>query len=102
MLYQARVNTVNPLSLNIWNDTLKSVSLKKVPDNAIVDVIQEYTPVWAVVEYGGVRGYVDREYLVKIAPPVVEPEIALELEKKAAELVRIAGELKALAIKLRG
>ena len=105
MLYQAKVDTVNPLSLNIWNDTKKSVSLGKIPDNAIVNVMQEYNSTWAVCEYKGKSGYVDRQYLVKIAPveppKPIDPAIVAELERKAAELIAIANELRVIAGKLR-
>lgn len=73
VIYQAKVETVNPLSLNIWNNIFKNVSLKKVPRGDIVNVLEEVNPDWAKVEHGGVVGYSDRQYLVKLYPPAPEP-----------------------------
>ena len=103
MLYQARINTKYDAGLSLWNDTKKSLSLIKIAKGQIVNVMQEYNPTWAVCEYQGKSGYIDRQYLVKIAPPKpIDPAIVAELERKAAELIAIAGELRVIAGKLRG
>ena len=70
--YQAKVDTVNPLSLNIWSDTNKSSSLKKVARGDVVNVVEEVNATWAKVEHEGTVGYADRQYLVKISPPAVD------------------------------
>lgn len=62
-LYQASVITRQPLSLNIWTDVNKGKSLTLVPRGAIVNVMSEYNKNWARVEYRGISGYVDRQYL---------------------------------------
>jgi N-acetylmuramoyl-L-alanine amidase len=84
--YQATVNTKNPLSLNLWADTNKSKSLKLIPRGDVVAVLSEINPTWAVIEHGGMQGYADRQYLVKVEnPPAPEPidEAALWAELEA-------------------
>lgn len=106
MLYQARINTTYDAGLSLWNDTKKSVSLIKIAKGQIVNVMQEYNPFWAVCEYKGKTGYIDRQYLVRVTPveppKPTDPAIVAELEAKAAELIAIANELKVIAGKLRG
>jgi len=67
VLYKAEAVTRNPLSLNIWATASKSRSLKLIPRGATVNVLEEVSSTWAFVEYEGVRGYVDRQYLKKLA-----------------------------------
>lgn len=62
-IYTAEVVTKNPLSLNIWKDANKDVSLKRVPRGSYVEVLQEVNQTWAKVRYAGVEGYSDRQYL---------------------------------------
>lgn len=62
-LYRAMVVTANPLSLNIWSNTKKGSSLKKVPKGAFVEVLKEVNSTWAQVRYNGTIGYSDRQYL---------------------------------------
>lgn len=66
VLYKAEAVTRNPLSLNIWATASKSRSLKLIPRGATVNVLEEVSSTWAFVEYEGVRGYVDRQYLKKL------------------------------------
>lgn len=63
VLYIAEVVTRQPVSLNIWRDANKGVSIKRVPRGAVVEVLQEVNEVWAKVRYAGVVGYCDRQYL---------------------------------------
>ena len=67
VLYRAEAVTRNPLSLNIWATASKSRSLKLIPRGATVNVLEEVSSTWAFVEYEGVRGYVDLQYLKKLA-----------------------------------
>ena len=62
-LYRAMVVTANPLSLNIWSNTKKGSSLKRVPKGAFVEVLKEVNSTWAQVRYNGTIGYSDRQYL---------------------------------------
>lgn len=64
-LYTATVKTMYPLSLNIWRDPRKGISLAKVPRGAEVHVMQELDKTWARIIYGKTMGFVDRQYLVK-------------------------------------
>lgn len=66
VLYKAEAVTRNPLSLNIWAAAYKSKSLKLIPRGATVDILEEVSPAWAFVEYEGVKGFVDRQYLKKL------------------------------------
>lgn len=99
VIYQAKVETVNPLSLNIWNNIFKNASLKKVPRGDVVNVLEEVSPDWAKVEHGGVVGYSDRQYLVKLYPPAPEP---VDYKAFALELSGIADRLKVIAAALEG
>jgi N-acetylmuramoyl-L-alanine amidase len=93
--YKATVNTKNPLSLNLWADTNKSKSLKLIPRWDVVAVLSEVNPTWAVIEHGGMQGYADRQYLVKVDdPPAPEPIDNVAL---IAELESIADRLKVIA-----
>ena len=62
-LYMAKVKTLYPLSLNIWKEPKKGVSLGKIPNGATVPVLDEVNSTWAKVQYGDVIGYSDRKYL---------------------------------------
>ena len=85
--YQAKVNTVNDLSLNLWTDTFKSKSLMKIPKGDTVEVLEEVNSTWAKIKYGGVTGYVDRQYLVKVAAPApAEPDTGIDRAALIAEL----------------
>lgn len=64
-LYKAEVKTVYPLSLNIWREPRKGISLTKVPRGAEVSVLEEVSQTWAKVSYGQHVGYSDRKYLIK-------------------------------------
>ena len=105
MLYQARVNTKYDAGLSLWNDTKKSLSPIKIAKGEIVNVMQEYNSTWAVCEYKGKSGYVDRQYLVRITPveppKPTDPALVAELESTAAELEAIAAKLRVIAGKLR-
>jgi hypothetical protein len=99
VIYQAKVETVNPLSLNIWNNIFKGASLKKVPRGDVVNVLEEVSPDWAKVEHGGVIGYSDRQYLVKLYPPAPEP---IDYKAFALELSGIADRLRVISAALEG
>lgn len=59
-----KVKTRYGKGIGLWNETDKRRRLIKAPEGAIVKVIKNQTARWAYVEYKGVKGYADRNYLV--------------------------------------
>lgn len=66
VLYRAEVKTIFPLSLNIWRDARKGLSLAKVPRGALIDVLEEVNQDFARVRYGRHTGYSQMKYLKKV------------------------------------
>jgi hypothetical protein len=98
--YTATVNTKNPLSLNLWNNTNKNASLKLIPRGDTVDVIEEVNNVWAKIRHNGMEGFADRQYLVKVDdPPAPEP---IDYKAFALELSGIADRLRVISAALEG
>lgn len=102
MLYQAKVNTANPLTLNIWSSTSKTSSLGKVPRGDFVDVYEEVNEAWARVDYKGIKGYVDRQYLLKFLEPVQPAPEPIDYSALVRELEGIADRLKVIAAAFKG
>lgn len=98
--YTATVNTKNPLSLNLWNNTNKNASLKLIPRGDTVDVIEEVNNVWAKIRHNGMEGFADRQYLVKVDDsPAPEP---IDYKAFALELSGIADRLRVISAALEG
>ena len=63
VLYNAVVKTRFPLSLNIWREARKGISLGRIPRGATVGVLKEVDGTWAKIRYRNIVGFSDRQYL---------------------------------------
>ena len=63
--YSALVITRYDEGLSLWNNTRKNLRLVRVAKGETVNVVDEVDSQWAIAEYRGVRGYIDRRYLQK-------------------------------------
>lgn len=70
----AKVDTKYNDGLNIWKDTNKNVSLKKIPEGTILNVKADLKDTWSIVEFEGIIGHVDRQYLPPYQPPTDNDE----------------------------
>ena len=66
-LYKARVATVYPLSLGLWQEPRKGVRLMYIANGREIEVLKELNPTWAQVRVGKAVGYVDRKYLREVS-----------------------------------
>lgn len=57
------VRTRTKNGIGIWNNTAKFRRLIAVPEGAKVNILRNESARWAYVEYKGVKGYADRNYL---------------------------------------
>ena len=83
--YLAIVVTQNPNSLGIWSDTKKTSRLRLVPRDSIISVIDHAGDYWAKVDYQGVVGYSDRQYLAKFSPGGPAPTEPLYMAEVATK-----------------
>jgi hypothetical protein len=72
--YFARVNTSKDEGLSLWSSISKDERLIRVPKGEIVEVIAESNG-WVTASYQGVTGFADKQYLVKVESPPVEPPV---------------------------
>ena len=64
--YKAKVNTLNPLSLNIWKGPNKAGKTgTKIPRGKVIEIAAR-SGVWGLTSYKGVSGWVDTGFLKNI------------------------------------
>lgn len=83
-IYQAKVITSNGGVVNLRESpTTDSAVLKKVPTNAIVDVIKELGTEWNQIQYENTLGYMMKKFLSPIdsSSPPTETEITISYQQ---------------------
>ena len=79
-LYLAKINTRNALGLYMWKDPQKSSYAHKdpIPKGKTINVLSKPESKFVWARYNGKEGYVDTQYLLKLAdiPPVTPPPAA--------------------------
>ncbi|MDD4279436.1 MAG: SpoIID/LytB domain-containing protein [Candidatus Sumerlaeales bacterium] len=71
----ARVETQKNEGLSVWSTITKDKRLIRVAKNETIKVVKDHGNGWVTAEYKGVVGFVDKQYLVLIAPLPVEPPV---------------------------